>query len=119
CFILWNLLLLSSEYLIAQDKKYYLSGTGNDVNSGLTLKSAWRTLDKVNGINFQPGDSVFLEGGTVFNGTIKFTSDDNGTAAKPVVLTSFGKDKAIINAGEGEGLLAMNTSFFKIISLQF
>jgi len=62
---------------------------------------------------------ILVEGGAVFNGTIKLTSDDNGTADKPVVFTSYGKGKAIINAGDGKGLLAVNTSFLKLSSLNF
>jgi len=112
-------MLFFSGVLIAQEKKYYLAETGNDSNDGLTIKNAWRKLDKINGINFKPGDSLFLEGGTVFHGTIKLTSDDNGSPGKPIVITSYRKGKATINAGHGEGLLAVNTSFLKLISLQF
>jgi len=105
--------------LIAQDRTYYLSKTGEDTNDGLTLKNAWRTFDKINNFNFKPGDSLMLEGGIEFRGTIKLASDDSGSPGKPFVITSSGKKKATINAGDGEGLLAINTSFLKIISLQF
>jgi len=118
-FVFWSLSLCFSEFLIAQDKNYYLSATGNDSNDGLTIKNAWRTIDKINGINFKPGDSLFLEGGTVFHGTIQLTSDDNGSVGNPVVFSSFGKGKATINAGDGEGLLGVNSSFLRIISLRF
>ena len=83
------------------------------------MQTAWRSVDKINSIDFKPGDSLFFEGGAIFNGTIKLTSDDNGSAGKPVVFTSYGKGKATINAGDGEGLLAVNTSFLKLISLNF
>src|SRR5688572_4786826 len=118
-FIFLNLYLMLSASLIAQEKKYYLSGKGNDASDGQTPQTAWRTVDKINSIDFKPGDSLFLEGGTIFHGTIKLTSDDNGSAGKPVVFTSYGKGKAIINAGDGEGLLAVNTSFLDLISVQF
>ena len=71
---------LFSVPLIAQSKNYYLSGRGNDTNNGLSKQTAWRSLEKINRIDFKPGDSVLLEGGAVFNGTIKLTSDDNGPA---------------------------------------
>jgi len=118
-FVFWSLSLCFSEFLVAQDKNYYLSATGNDSNDGLTIKNASRTLDKINGINFKPGDSLFLEGGTIFHGTLQLTSDDNGSVGNPVVISSFGKGKAIINAGDGEGLLGVNSSSLRIISLQF
>ena len=37
----------------------------------------------------------------------------------PVIFTSYGKSKAIIEAGEGEGLLAINSSYLKLSSLSF
>ena len=118
-FIIVITSLFAFKALIAQDKTYYLSQTGEDTNDGLTLKTAWRTLDKINNFNFKPGDSLMLEGGIEFRGTIKLTSDDNGLPGRPLVITSSGKKKATINAGDGEGLLAANTSFLKIVSLQF
>ena len=110
---------LFSVPLIAQSKNYYLSGRGNDTNDGLSKQTAWRSLEKINRIDFKPGDSVLLEGGAVFNGTIKLTSDDNGSVELPVVFTSYGKHKAIIDAEVGEGLLAINTSYLKLSSLSF
>jgi len=105
--------------MFAQSKNYYVATVGNDNNNGLTLATAWHSIDKINRVDFKPGDSVLFEGGAVFNGTIKLTSDDNGTAGRPVVFTSYGKKRATINAGDGEGLLAVNTSFLKLDSLNF
>jgi hypothetical protein len=82
-------------------------------------KQPGNSVEKLNAVDFKPGDSVLFEGGSVFSGTIKLMSDDNGTAAYPVVLSSYGNGKAIIDAGDGDGLLAINTSFLKIQSLSF
>ncbi len=116
---LLNLSLLFSASLPAQQKNYYLSAGGNDANDGSSKQTAWRSLEKVNHIDFKPGDSLLMEGGATFNGTIKLTSFDNGSAAMPVVFTSYGENKAIINAEQGDGLLAINTSFLKLSSLSF
>jgi hypothetical protein len=105
--------------MFAQEKNYYVATAGSDNNNGLTPATAWHSIDKINRVDFKPGDSVLFEGGAVFNGTIKLTSDDNGKAGKPVVFTSYGKDRATINAGDGEGLLAVNTSFVKLASMNF
>ena len=37
----------------AQDKTYYVSPDGNDAASGLSIKSAWKTIDKVNSVESQ------------------------------------------------------------------
>ncbi|WP_052273139.1 right-handed parallel beta-helix repeat-containing protein [Flavihumibacter solisilvae] len=117
--IIFSIALLSGGRMYGQSKSYYVSATGKDSNDGLSASSAWRTIEKINSYDFKPGDSLFLEGGSRFAGTIKLSSDDNGSVEKPVVLISFGKGKAIVDAGEGEGLLAVNTSFIKIVSLIF
>jgi hypothetical protein len=105
--------------VVAQQKNYYVAASGDDSNDGLSTKTAWHSPDKINAVDFKPGDSVLFEGGSVFNGTIKLTSGDNGMPGKPVVFTSYGKGRATIHAGDGEGLLAVNTSFFKLTWLNF
>src|SRR6185312_3995181 len=104
---------------LAQGKKYYLAATGNDHNNGLSPRTAWRSIQKINETDFKAGDTIFFAGGSVFNGTIKLSSDDNGSLKHPVVITSFGRGKAAIDAGDGNGLLAVNTSFVKIKKLVF
>ncbi|HQK70471.1 MAG TPA: hypothetical protein PL101_05085, partial [Bacteroidales bacterium] len=44
---------------------YYVSSTGNDLNSGLGISSAWRTIDKVNSIfsSLNPGDRILFKCG--------------------------------------------------------
>jgi len=103
----------------AQGKKYYVAVSGNDQNNGLSPHTAWRSIQKINGTNFKPGDTVLFAGGEAFDGTIKLSSDDSGSLARPVVLTSFGRAKAIVNGGDSDGLLAVNTSFIKIKDLVF
>ena len=46
---------------------YYISATGNDGNSGTSTAQAWRTLERLDQVQYslQPGDQVLLErGGT-------------------------------------------------------
>ena len=104
---------------VSAQNKYYLSASGNDSNNGHSRIMAWRSVRKINETNFKPGDSVFFEGGITFKGNIKLTSDDSGSGEHPVVFTSYGKAKTCINAGDGEGVLAINASFVKLIRLNF
>lgn len=100
-------------------RNYFLSASGNDNNDGYTPATAWRTIEKLNEIHFNAGDTIFLQGGNTFTGTIRIGKDDNGSYEQPFVITSFGKGKATIDAGTAEGLLAVNSSNTKIISLVF
>jgi hypothetical protein len=105
------LFLLSCIYTIcfAQHKIYYVSPHGNDTNDGLSIAASWKSLAKVNSIDFQQGDRILFEGGQVFQGTLVFESGDNGTPSEPVIISSFGSGKATINAnGQGTGIYAKN-----------
>ena len=54
---------------------YYVdSKGGNDSNDGTSESKAFKTLDKVNGLNLEPGDTVLLKKGSVFEDqALKFT----------------------------------------------
>jgi len=118
-FIVLCFSLFVAGELTGQEKNYYVSKSGDDSRDGLSMQTAWRSLDKISDFDFNPGDSLMLEGGVEFKGTINLTSDDNGSPGKPVVVTSYGNKKATIAAGDGEGLQANNTSFIRIVSLRF
>lgn len=98
---------------------YYLSSSGNDFNNGISANTAWRTIDKLNEVQLLPGDTVKFEGGAIFPGSINLTSDDLGAAANPIIITSFGTGRAVINAGTGYGLDAYNTGGIEIRSINF
>ena len=118
-FIVLCFSLFVAGELTGQEKNYYVSKSGDDSRDGLSIQTAWRSLDKISDFDFNPGDSLMLEGGVEFKGTINLASDDNGSPGKPVVVTSYGNKKAKIAAGEGDGLQANNTSFIRIVSLKF
>lgn len=104
----------------AQDKTYYVSPDGNDANSGLSAATPWQTLSRINSFSFQAGDSILLEGGRVFTGTISFWSDDKGSAINPIVLSSYGAGRARVDAaGGGNGLMAYNTGGIEVRNLVF
>ena len=48
----------------AQSATYYVDAkNGNDGNSGTSPTSAWKSLEKVGGFQFQPGDAVLFKRG--------------------------------------------------------
>jgi hypothetical protein len=46
-------------------KKYYVNTTGNNTD-GLTISTAWTSLDKINAKNFNAGDTIVFEGGKTY-----------------------------------------------------
>ncbi|RTL59396.1 MAG: right-handed parallel beta-helix repeat-containing protein [Sphingobacteriales bacterium] len=97
---------------------FYVSSAGNDNNSGLSPKEAWRTLNKINEIDLKKGSYVLLEGGAVFNGNIQLDEKDGGSEKEKVIISSFGKGKATINAGSGTGIFVYNTSGISISKIR-
>ena len=65
---------LKEEILNAKDNmsvsgtKYYVSNSGDDNNSGTSPENAWKSTDKVSNFDFNEGDGVFFERGSVWYG---------------------------------------------------
>ncbi|PLK43763.1 right-handed parallel beta-helix repeat-containing protein [Emticicia sp. TH156] len=114
-FIWW--FMLAGQH--AGPKTYYVSDTGNDANDGLSIKTAWKSMARVNETIFKPADRLLFEGGKVFNGTIQLDSLDGGIAGSLMIIGSYGGKKAIINAGENGGFFAHNTQGIRLENLVF
>ena len=67
---------------------YYISTSGNDANDGLTQKTPWKTIKKVNS-SVKYGDTVCFRCGDTFFGQIRAPKGNNTSA--PTVYTSYGK----------------------------
>ncbi|GLW06777.1 hypothetical protein Misp01_19070 [Microtetraspora sp. NBRC 13810] len=81
-------------------KQYHLDcGSGNDAASGTSPSTAWRTIDRVNTVTFQPGDSILLRRGTTCDGVLQ--PKGSGTAGEPITLGAYGQGArpAIVGGG--------------------
>ena len=99
--------------------KYYISPNGNDANNGTSQTNAWKTIEKVNQIEFKPGDEILFESGKTFEGNLSFDSNDVGTPINPILIATYGNEQATIAAGDGNGLLVQNSMGFDISNLNF
>ena len=72
---------------------YYVDSIGGkDSNDGTSESKAFKTLNKVNDLNLEPGDTVLLKKGSVFEDqALKFTKEDSGTAEAPVKISTYGE----------------------------
>ena len=89
---------------------YYVDSIGGkDSNDGTSESKAFKTLDKVNDLNLEPGDTVLLKKGSVFEDqALKFTKEDSGTAEAPVKISTYGEgEKPKINTN-GHGQWELN-----------
>jgi peptidoglycan/LPS O-acetylase OafA/YrhL len=90
--------------------EYYVSPSGDDGNAGTSPGAAWRTLARVNGRAFGPGDRILLQGGQTFRGGLTFGRDSGGTPDDPVTVESYGAGRAVLDAGDGDGVRVENTA---------
>ena len=100
----------------AQQRDFYVSPAGDDTGPG-SLFVPWRTIDRVNGESFRAGDRIHFEGGETFAGTLRFGADDTGSPTNPIVVDSYGLERAVIDAGTGTGIDVYNTAGIEIRDL--
>lgn len=97
---------------------YYLDGEiGRDANEGTSETRPWRSIDRVNRAVFHPGDRVLFSGGQIFAGTIRLNG--SGNAEQKIVVTSYGKERAMIDGGNGEGLFLDGCENIVVENLNF
>lgn len=71
-------------------KCYYVSEKGSDQNNGLSSRTPWRTLQKVQAQLHlvHPGDSILFEKGSMFYGAL--TVQQSGTTQKRIFIGAYG-----------------------------
>ena len=102
----------------AYGRHYYVNLSGNDSNPG-TRARPWRTVEKVNAADFGPGDCVHFRSGQRLSGTIELNESDSGASGRKLVLTSYGKGRAIIDGGNSSGLRANGCDHLVVKGLSF
>lgn len=68
---------------------YYIdSQGGDDSQSGLTTELAWKTIEKVNGTSFLPGDSILFKRNCIWREQLIIPS--SGTLSSPITFGTYG-----------------------------
>ncbi|WP_224484440.1 immunoglobulin-like domain-containing protein [Robertkochia aurantiaca] len=112
------LLLFLFSALSGYAQTYYLNQAGDDTNDGLSKETAWRSLARVGEMNLLPGDTLLLEGGTLFPGNLVFDNNDGNDPDQPVVIGSYGNEAAVIDAADTNGIIFQNTQGFELSGLK-
>ncbi len=116
-FVVFVTLCLCSA--VSHAATYYVSASGNDSNNGQSPGAAWRSVNKVNSVNFVAGDTILFEGGRIFAGNLYFDSADRGTASNQITIGSYGSGRSTINGGSDNAFLAYNTAGLAIKNINF
>ncbi|MCI1681307.1 MAG: right-handed parallel beta-helix repeat-containing protein [Bacteroides sp.] len=101
----------------SQARCYYVDAETGTVDGDGSVTHPFFALEAVTRLSFNPGDSILLAGGQTFSGTLhirKFA----GTAEHPLYISSFGKGKAVIDAGKGSALLVDSSRYVLIRNIE-
>jgi hypothetical protein len=111
------LLVMPASALVAQESgpAYYISPRGDDANPGTSPRQPWRTLARASVETYHPGDRILLQGGQSFPGTLDLRGE--GSPDAPIVVSSYGKGRATINAGQSDGIVVRNAGGYSINTL--
>ncbi|MGB3074999.1 MAG: right-handed parallel beta-helix repeat-containing protein [Chitinophagales bacterium] len=82
CLLL--LLLVNSSFAT----NYYFSNNGNDSNIGTSTTEPWQTINQLNTVQLQPGDSILFLTANTFRGQI--TIYNGGDESNPVYFGTYG-----------------------------
>jgi hypothetical protein len=94
-------------------RAYYINFSGNDGNTG-TQKSPWKTIQKINSIRFNAGDTILFKAEQTFEGTVFVDSSSQGFSNSPILISSYGKGTAVINGGNAAAIKIEKTKFIII-----
>ena len=73
---------------------YYVDSiNGDDMNSGKSVSSAWKTLEKASSEVYSEGDKILLKAGSIFDGT--FTTQGSGSVENPITFGAYGDTEAL------------------------
>jgi hypothetical protein len=88
---------------------YYVSSAGDDARDGAAPDRSWRSIGRANRHEFRPGDRLLFRGGDEFDGNLAVKLAPAASRSAPFTISSFGRGKAIIQAGDGTGVLVENS----------
>jgi hypothetical protein len=79
---------------------YYVDATnGNDLNNGLSISTAWKTLAKLNASTFAPGDQILLKRGELWRENILLGW--SGLPDNPILFAAYGTgDRPIVTGSQ-------------------
>jgi hypothetical protein len=99
---------------------YYIDSlTGSDSNDGLSAGRAWKTLEQVNRVTYQPGDRILFKAGTSYSG--RLAPQGSGEAQRPIAVDIYGGTERASIAAEGrfpEALLLKNQEYWEVSNLE-
>lgn len=99
---------------------YYIdSENGDDENDGKSEGTAWETLENLKELELNPGDSILLKSGGVYEGSI--APESGGTKDAHITVSSYGEGEKPLLKNDKYSILmpVINVSYLDISGLHF
>jgi len=96
---------------------YIDTQNGDDSNNGLSSGQPFKSLEKAGKIELIAGDWLLLKAGQTFSGTLLLDSL-LGNNDKPIVISTYGKGRAVINAHDSSALKISHSRFITVKNLE-
>ncbi|MEC9303001.1 MAG: right-handed parallel beta-helix repeat-containing protein [Bacteroidota bacterium] len=115
-------ILIALSILFIADSKaevYYVSSSqGNDSNNGLSIQSPFKSIEKLNTMQFNAGDTIYFKSGDYWEGM--FWIKGSGLYTNPIVIDVYGGSiRPIINGfGYQASILIFNDQHIYINNLE-
>jgi len=103
-------------------KTYYVSGTGNDQNNGLSESRPFRTLQRAANYVTTPGDTVYVMNGIYTRADsskeILVIYDKHGTATAPITFIAYPGHRPLIKSQNPFAINVVGSSYLVIDGLE-
>ena len=93
---------------------YHFHTSGDDRTGDGIAAESFASVERANKLTLRPGDRLLFAGGQAFVGKLVPTAEDAGAVDRSVVVGSYGKDRATLQAGQGDGILVHNAGGVRI-----
>ena len=114
------LIILSIFLLVNTNAEvYYVSSSqGNDINNGLSIQSPFKSIEKLNSMQFNAGDSIYFKAGDYWEGMLWING--SGSVTQPIVIDVYGgNNRPVINGfGYQASILIFNDQHIHINGLE-
>lgn len=116
--VLFLTVLFSTQVVVA--KTYFVSVSGNDSNTGLSVEVPFKTIPKAIGM-VSPGDTIYVRGGThPYSATISITK--SGTVSSNYMLIAYPGERPILDFSAtafGKKGFSLSASYWYIKGIDF
>ena len=98
-------------------RSWYFDPSGDDAGKG-DKAHPFRSLERLGSLKTGPGDTLFLKGGQVFQGVIRLSAGSAGGERHPIVITSYGEGRAVIDGGNGSAVVLYRAAYVTLSGME-